>query len=169
MRKYSIVFNSKTGNTALLAGKIKDILMEGTCIYCGPPEEQAKEADLIFVGFWTDKGSCNEETADFLQGLDAKKVFLFGTAGFGGSEEYFSRILSRVREHLKESNLLAGSFMCQGKMPQSVRNRYESMLEQNPVQMRSMIENFDLALAHPDDKDLMHLEEAVQKLLAIEI
>ena len=52
--------------------------------------------------------------------------------------------------------------MCQGKMPFSVRKRYEAMLEQNPEDNRAqgMIRNFDSALAHPDEADLGRLRDA---------
>ena len=56
--------------------------------------------------------------------------------------------------------------MCQGKMSQSVRKRYEGMLEQNPgdERIKGMIENFDRALQHPDEADLKALREAVSKI-----
>ncbi len=164
--KYSIVFSSKTGNTGLLAEKIKDTLPEKECIYSGAPDMKAEEADMIFAGFWTDKGSCGETISEFLRSLRGKQVFLFGTAGFGGSEEYFRQILSRVEEQLDGSNSLIGSYMCQGKMAPAIRKRYESRLSEEPEKMKRLIENFDLALPHPDEADLAHLKEAVLRCLA---
>lgn len=61
---------------------------------------QASEADVVFVGFWCDKGSCSPAVQHFLQGLAGKRVFLFGTCGFGESDEYFAQILERVRAYL---------------------------------------------------------------------
>ena len=56
--------------------------------------------------------------------------------------------------------------MCQGKMPFSVRKRYEAMLEQNPEdeRVKGMIRNFDSALSHPDEADLGRLGDAVAQL-----
>ena len=48
---------------------------------------QVSGADVIFVGFWCDKGSCSPVVQHFLQGLAGKRVFLFGTCGFGESDE----------------------------------------------------------------------------------
>ena len=42
-----------------------------------------------------------------------KRVFLFGTAGFGGSAPYFEKILAATRKALDGSNTVIGSFMCQ--------------------------------------------------------
>ena len=158
--KYSIAFSSKTGNTALLAERLREILPPGNCDYAGPASSQGAQADFIFFGFWTEKGDCDEAATQFLNTLGGKQVFLFGTVGFGGSESYYSQILSRVSAHLEPSNTLAGTFMCQGKMPAAIRERYEAMLPQEPERMRQMLENFDAASSHPDNLDLQRLEEA---------
>ena len=90
---YAIVFSSKTGNTKLLADTLHACLPQENCCYFGTPAPAAMEADTLYVGFWTDKGNADESTLDFLKQLHGKSIFLFGTAGFGGSEEYFNKIL----------------------------------------------------------------------------
>lgn len=166
---YAVVYASATGNTKLLAEEIRKGLGEEECICFGTAEEAetAAEADIIFAGFWTDKGNCSEELGQFLEGLHSRKVFLFGTAGFGGAQSYFDQILERVKGHLAADNEVVGTYMCQGKMSQSVRKRYEGMLEQNPgdERIKGMIENFDRALQHPDEADLKALREAVAGVL----
>ena len=83
---YAIVYSSRTGNTALLAKAVQETLPQADCVYCGAPAPEALAADTLYVGFWTDKGTCDQAVADFLRQLTGQKVFLFGTAGFGGSE-----------------------------------------------------------------------------------
>ena len=163
---YAIVFSSKTGNTRMLADTLHECLPQAECCYFGSPNPAAMEADTLYVGFWTDKGKADEDTAAFLKQLHGKNVFLFGTAGFGGSEEYFNRILKAVGQPLDESNTVFGSYMCQGKMPQSVRERYMKMKEQpeHPDNLDMLIENFDRALSHPDADDLNRLKEAVKRV-----
>ena len=162
--KYSIVYSSRTGNTSLLATKLKDTLPISDCVYYGTPDEKALEADLVFVGFGTYKGECDEELAALLSKFNNKKVFLFGTAGFGRSSLYFEQIIERVKKYINESNSIVGSYMCQGKMPMSVRSRYESMLDKEPIKMQEMIENFDEALSHPNEEDIIKLKEAVSQI-----
>lgn len=157
---YSIVYSSRTGNTALLAQTIRDALPAGDCLYFGAPDARALEADTIYVGFWTDKGTCDETISSFLQSITGQKVFLFGTAGFGGAPAYFAQILERVEQNLKDVNVV-GSYMCQGKMPEAVRNRYLAM-EESP-RRTAMLENFEQALSHPDAQDLARLKEAVAR------
>ncbi len=157
---YSIVYSSRTGNTALLAQTIREALPAGDCLYFGAPDAHALEADTIYVGFWTDKGTCDESIANFLQSVTGQKVFLFGTAGFGGAPAYFAQILERVEQNLKDTNMV-GSYMCQGKMPEAVRSRYLAM-EESP-RRTAMLENFEQALSHPDAQDLARLKEAVAR------
>ncbi len=161
--KYAVVYSSRTGNTRLLAEAIRDMLPEEECIYCGAPDIQALQADQIYVGFWTDKGSCDESIAAFLPRITTQKVFLFGTAGFGGSPAYFEKLLAAVRTHLDQNVEVVGSYMCQGRMPDAVRTRYEAMPDSPQKQM--MLANFDQALPHPNAQDLENLGNAIRPTL----
>ena len=160
--KQAIVFSSQTGNTRMLAQQLRDL----EPVYFGAPAPEALTADRIFVGFWTDKGTCDSKTAEFLKTLTDQEVFLFGTAGFGGAPDYYEKILDRVKALLPQGVRVIGSYLCQGKMPMAVRERYVKMLESgSPVpNLQGMIENFDKALSHPDQQDLEGLTEAVRKL-----
>lgn len=165
--KYAIVYSSRTGNTKLLAERLRDILAKEDCLYCGAPEERALEAERLYVGFWCDKGTCDAEMEAFLKTIKGKELYLFGTAGFGGEKEYFDKILKRVQENLNEDVKVTGSFMCQGKMPMSVRERYEKMRKapEHGPNVDRLIENFDAAQAHPSEEDLKKLEADVKECL----
>ena len=156
---YAIVYSSRTGNTAMLAQAIREALPREDCLYFGAPDPKALTAGTLYVGFWTDKGTCDEETARFLQSLTNQRVFLFGTAGFGGAPAYFDQILGRVKDNLAAGVQVVGTYMCQGKMPQAVRDRYAAM-EDSP-RRTAMLENFDRAVSHPDQQDLARLKAAV--------
>ena len=165
--KYAVVYSSRTGNTKELAQTIREALPGEECEYFGlPGGDSDLKASLVFAGFWTDKGSCDEEMAQWLQSLRCKQVFLFGTAGFGGSETYFDAILRRVGANLDDSNVLAGSFMCQGRMPEAVLLRYEAMREKSPMdeKIAGMIDNYHKAFPHPDSDDKQRLAEKIHAL-----
>ncbi len=150
-----VIYSSHTGNTQKIAtaifaavpGDSKDMQKSG--------EYQGKDAELYFVGFWTDKGNCDKEAADILAGLHGKKVAVFGTCGMGADEDYFAQIESRVKQWLPADNTYLGAFVCQGKMPMQVRKRYEGMLPggEKEAWLQMMIRNFDEALLHPDRED----------------
>ena len=128
---------------------------------------QASEADVVFVGFWCDKGSCSTAVQHFLQGLAGKRVFLFGTCGFGESDEYFAQILDRVRAYLPADAQYIGGAMSQGKMGMGVKRRYEGMLEKNPenAQARMLIDNWNKAQSHPNEDDFSRIAAAAKEAL----
>lgn len=163
--KYAVVYSSNTGNTEMLAKRIKEIIPANDLTYFGKADKAAEEADIIFVGSWTDKGNCSEDIIEFLNNLSGKKVFIFATAGFGASQSYFEQLKSRMASNLPDDNQVIGSFLCQGKMPMSVRTRYESLAKSKPDMANQMLENFDKALSHPDENDLLNLESEVKKVL----
>ena len=58
--KIAIVFSSNTGNTEYLAQGIKEVVQKNDLVYFGKFQEGI-DADLYFVGSWTDKGCCSEK------------------------------------------------------------------------------------------------------------
>lgn len=163
MGSYGVLFSSRTGNTRALAEAIRAALPQEMCVYFGESGTAALDADTLYIGFWTDKGNADEATVRLLETLRNRRIFLFGTAGFGGSEAYFQKILDNVKRAIDPSNTVIGTYMCQGRMPQTVRERYVKMKGQpeHPANLDALIENFDRAMSHPDGENLRALQEAV--------
>lgn len=167
---YAIVYESSTGNTEQLAQTVAAALPSGECRAFGRVDEVDRaavaQADRVYAGFWTNRGDCGDELAEVLATLADKDVFLFGTAGFGADATYFAGVMSRVAVHLPASAQIVGSFMCQGRMPASVRARYAQTAAAKPEQaarMQQLIDNFDEAANHPNDDDLARLRAAVEE------
>lgn len=168
-----IVVSSRGGNTKKVAEALAQGLAAAQIEVEGPVEPGAVDdevlaaADTVLAGFWTDKGYCAPELASLLERLAGKRVFLFGTAGFGGSASYFERILGNVQQHLPADAVLVGTAMCQGKMAPGVRARYEAMLAENPEdgRARAMLANFDAASTHPSDEDCAAIVSAALQAL----
>lgn len=164
---YSIVYSSRTGNTKKLAATIHKVLPPDSCFYYGTIDDvKDKLSNIIYIGFWTERGNADSLTIEFLKKLKNKKIFLFGTAGYGGSEDYFRNIINNVKKNIDSSNTLIGTFMCQGKMPLAVKERYENMAKQNnsSVDIDKLIRNFEKALSHPDITDLERLTATLENL-----
>ena len=168
---YAIVYDSSTGNTQRLACAVKEALPAEEIVAFGRVGDVTSEdlaaADRVYAGFWTNRGDCTDEMAEVLSQLEDKDVFMFGTAGFGADQTYFAGVMARVARHVPESARIAGSFMCQGQMPESVRTRYERTAQAQPAQaarMQQLIEHFDAAVGHPDDADVARLQAAVKQV-----
>jgi len=176
MLDYLVVYDSETGNTkkiateifASLPGMSKDLinLHERT---------DFPEAKIYFVGFCVHRGTCRLEIGNFLSGLSGKSVALFGTCGAGNSPEYYKEIASSVRIWLEDDNHYLGSFICQGKMPLAVRQKYESLLNTpkdcDCHQIRRQLQNFDEAMIHPTRTDLenaaLFATECIEKVKSL--
>lgn len=94
-----------------------------------------------------------------------KRVFLFGTCGFGADQSYYQQIIDRVSSNLAEDAELAGWAMCQGKMGPAVKQRYEAMLEQDPdnARFKMLLDNWVAAKDHPTKEDLEDMSAAAKK------
>ena len=164
---YMVVYSSETGNTKQVAktifetipGELKDIV--------AIEDFDGKEADVYFVGFWTNRGNCDMKVVDLLSKLSDKKVALFGTCGMGTDERYYKEIEQRVNVWVSDDCDYLGAFLCQGKMPMQVRKKYEAMLVggNNVEQVNHMIENFDEALLHPNKEDERNAVDFVNNIV----
>ena len=155
--RYAVLYSSGTGNTEQVARSIYAALPAGEArLEAVGPDTAVPEEEVLFLGFWTDKGVCPPAMQALFAKLSGKQVALFGTAGFGGSQGYFDAILQRTQALLPAGNIVLGGWMCQGRMPAAVRVRYEAMAAQNPDDPKpaSFLANFDHALSHPDQSDL---------------
>ena len=142
-----------------LPGNSKDLIDIDT-------DKTIPEANVYFIGFCVHRGSCSMEVSDFLSDLSGKQIALFGTCGMGDSPEYYKDIAGRVSAWIEADNDYLRYFICQGKMPQKVRMKYESMrTNENNDQIDRFIQNFDLALTHPDDLDVEHAKVFVDHML----
>ncbi|MDO5293119.1 MAG: flavodoxin family protein [bacterium] len=156
--KYAIVFSSVTGNTRKLAEAIQKRV--NTC-YFGEPSEAALEADFIFIGFWAQKNSCGADTKKFIESLSGKKVFIFGTAGYNSTKQYFDEILKSVEVLVPKSNTIVGTYMCQGKVSDVMKDRIK---QAKPEMYEAIKDNLVEAESHPDEVDISSLITELDKL-----
>lgn len=161
MLDYLVLYNSQSGNTKSVAAAIFSALPEGSRdlidIDSGKP---IPEASTYFIGFCVHRGSCCIEVSDLLSSLENKNIALFGTCGMGRSAEYYSLIEKNVSAWINSSCRYLGCYICQGKMPMQVRQKYENMrTSENAPQVDGFIRNFDCAMTHPDRKDLKKAQE----------
>ena len=80
-----------------------------------------------------------------------------------GQTDY--EIEENIRVFIEDDNEYLGAYICQGKMPISVREKYLSMkTPENTKMINAMLRNFDMAMLHPDTQDLEGAKAFVQKV-----
>ena len=130
MLEYLVLYDSESGNTKKIAaaifsrlpGNSKDLIDINT-------DKTIPEARVYFIGFCVHRGTCSLRVSDFLGDLSGKAIALFGTCGMGDSPEYYKRIEQSVSAWIESDNQYLGSFICQGRMPQKVRQKYAVSLK----------------------------------------
>lgn len=163
--KIAIVYDSITGNTKALA----DVICEeckNAKVY-KKYDDDILNADLIFVGSWTDKGSPSDKIKLVYQKIHNKKLFVFGTCGFGGDEKYYKLLFENVCKYINDDNDIVGYYFCPGKLSSKIKEKYEVLLRQNPDDKRimKMLDNFNNVLDRPNKDDLNKLRIKVRNVI----
>lgn len=163
--KSAIIYDSLTGNTEQLAKVIKKEI--NSTYYQKVTDINQFDADIYYVGTPVIKGACTEKIKNFLETLENKKIFLFVTAGYGGSEEYYDKLKSRILANIPKSNTVIGTFFCQGKMPNTVKERYIKLIKENPEDqnLKVSLDNFEDAKTHPNKEDLTNLINTIKEIV----
>lgn len=165
--KIVIVYDSKTGNTKKLADVIYDECHDFDVSIYDDVNADVLKADLLFIGSWTFKGEPSDKMKRVYQELNNKKIFVFGTCSVGSNENYYKLIFENTKKYINISNEIVDYYFCAGKLPMSIKERYESMLKENPNDKRiiNMLDNFNDVLDRPNEEDLENLRKKVRKIL----
>lgn len=163
---YAVVYSSKTGNTEKIALAIFETLPGKSKDIYRVEEAGRDEADLYFIGFWNNRGTCSSEIMDFMGELHGKRIALFGTCGMGYSQEYFDRVANQVSALIPDDNIYLGNFLCAGRMPPQVLEKYKRMQAREDTPMvRMMISGYEQAMLHPDEADLKAARAFAEEIL----
>ena len=164
---YMVGYSSKTGNTKKIATEIFSALPGMSKDMQSMEEYRGKDAEIFFIGFWVNRGTCDISVIDMLSELHGKKVALFGTCGMGREAAYFRSIEQKVNVWIPDDCEYLGTFLCQGKMPMQVRENYEIPMEdpERELWRKKMLRNFDEGLFHPNEEDLRQARMFVEQVL----
>lgn len=132
-----------------LADEINGFVEED--VYCGAPDDSVLDSEYIYVGFWTQAFTCCVPIAKFLTKLENKKIFLFGTAGYDDTPEYFQSILDAAKENISASNEIVGEYMCQGKVSAA---KQEAIKKMDMAKFETMKKNIQKSQSHPNNEDV---------------
>lgn len=119
--KSIVIYSSLTGNTKQVAEAIASVLPEKTpCVSMSELASDIAAYDLVFAGFWVDKGTANKEARDVLGTLHNPHIALFATAGVPPHMEHAKQSLVNAAACLPEGVVPVDTFICQGKVDPKV-------------------------------------------------
>ena len=147
--KCIVLYPSRTGNTRKVAEAVCKGLPAGTpCVDMKEIPADLTGYDLIFTGFWVDKGEANEEAKKVMASLPPVKVGVFATLGANPNSEHAAGALAKGAEAVADGATVLGSFICQGAV--------------DPKLIEMMYKTFPAGSAHgkSPERDALHAEAA---------
>lgn len=155
--RYAVMYQSKSGNTRKLAKEIYG------CIYSAEKElvdidimTGIPQADVYFIGFGVYNGTCSMEIIDCIEAIQEGYIALFTTCGFSATKEYKEKIENEMAVWISEDVEYLGMFLCQGSVPEEVREAILGKLGDKEDIVKLI---FEFGSTHPDEIDMAAVVE----------
>lgn len=169
--KYQIVYESRSGNTELVAQAIAACLpKEQTELINLDVQMPTRDADVYCVGFGVRYSTCPMRVLEFLELLNRKTILLFATCGMPPTERYHDILERSIEPFLPDSCDYRGLFLCQGSIGKdgftALNYRFENNIDEETL---LHFEEFCLGTyEHPTECDLENAQEFVWQALDLE-
>lgn len=150
--RYVVIYQSKSGNTRLLAEQIYETLnTEEKEIIDIDITTDVPKADVYFVGFGIHNGFCSMDVVEVLEQISRGRLALFATCGYLPTEQYKVSLGKHLEAWLPENAEYLGMFLCQGNVEP---DRRKIMIGQMPNKEKELKHMFELGSTHPDHEDM---------------
>ncbi|MCK5132590.1 MAG: flavodoxin domain-containing protein [Candidatus Sabulitectum sp.] len=158
--KIAVIYSSKTGNTKKVASAILEGVGAQAQLFSVDDEISLDEYDLIFMGFWVDKGSPDKKASEFMSKISWKKVAYFVTLGAYPDSQHAKDSLEKGIALLGEHCEIVDSFICQGAIDPKLMEWMMTLPEDHPHSPdEKRIKRWEDACNRPDSTDLLHAKE----------
>ncbi len=163
--KFLITYSTRTGNTRKIAEALFRAAPEGSRL--SPMEEAPSpdDFDILFIGYWMDKGGPDSKAKAYLSSLHEKKIVLFETLGADPSSEHAYTGFANAALQLAPDCRILGLFASQGAIdPQllSMMRKLPAGSPHNSPQMKALAEE---AAKHPSSEDLARAEAYMKQFI----
>ena len=168
--KSIIIYSSLTGNTKQVAEAIARVLPADTlCVPMSELPSDIASYDLVFAGFWVDKGTANKEARDVLGTLHNPHIALFATAGVPPQMEHAKQSLVNAAACLPEGVVPVDTFICQGKVDPKVIEMMYKMFPKGHSHGQSADRDarHKQAAVHPNEDDCKAARQFAKHVLDI--
>ena len=161
--RYAVVYQSKSGNTGMLAQAIYEAL-DGTDKVLLDIDEDTTvpEADIYFLGFGIHNQNCGMDVSDYMNKLKGIRYALFITCGFFPTKRYKNSLLQKLNVRMPENSECIDVFLCQGKVE---KQRREIMYGKTPHREKELRKIFESGRMHPDANDLSNCRDFARRVV----
>ncbi|MCC0783480.1 flavodoxin [Clostridioides sp. ES-S-0108-01] len=158
--KSLILYSSLTGNTKKIAYSIYDAIQGEKDIKniseLVDYSINYENYDIVFLGYWVDKGICDKNSKQVVENIHNKKIALFGTMGASTKGSYGDSIIEKIESIISKDNEILGSFICQGKIAEGLKAKYEEISKLYPENehIREQLNNYEESQNHPNKQEI---------------
>ncbi len=151
----AVIYSSKTGNTKKVAEAILEGAGEGAELVSAETPVNPCEYDLLFVGYWVDKGMPDEKSRKLMESITESKVALFATLGAYPDSDHAVSCLEKGRETLGQGCTVLDTFICQGAIDPKLIEWMKTLPADHPhAPDEARIKRWQDASTRPDATDL---------------
>ncbi len=166
MKKILIAYSSKTGNTEKVAKALYEANPEA-CDLKKVDEVTAVDAyDVIFIGYWVDKGGPDPKAKELLSTIKGKKVVLFQTLGADPASDHSRTSFANAAKYLDPDCMVLGTLSIQGAIDSQLIAVMSKMPAGSPhAPSEESKKRWAAASTHPDAADLQNTKEYMKKFM----
>jgi len=170
-----VIYSSRTGNTKKVAEAVLSGLPEGTPMIAAKDIPQVVEYDVVFMGYWVDKGTADITAQEAMAKISGKMVAIFSTAGAYPDSRHARDSLENGASCLGKDCIVLGAFICQGAVdPELIEQAKQRPTDHHHALSLERIQRWKDASTHPNGTDLENalaftreIVENVEKLIAM--
>ena len=166
MNKILIAYSSKTGNTE----KVAKALYEAKPAYCDLKKvdevEDVDAYDVVFIGYWVDKGGPDAKAKALLSTIKNKKVVLFQTLGADPDSDHGRTSFANAAKYLNPDCMVLGTLSIQGAIDPQLIAAMSKMPAGSPhAPNEESKKRWAAASTHPDAADLQNAKDYMEKFM----
>lgn len=151
--KFLIAYSSRTGNTKKIAEALAKAAPEGSLLARVEDKPNTDEYDVIFAGYWLDRGGPDAKAKEFLHSLHGKRIVLFETMGANPSSEHAYTAFANAGTSLSVDNNVIGVIAFQGAVDPALIEMMKKMPAGSPHHSSQMEATTKEAAKHPNQED----------------
>lgn len=161
--KILVVYSSLTGNTKMIAESVAEAI-PGCDLMAVEDLPTAETYDVIFPGFWVDRGHADDKMLAYMETIKGKKVAPFFTLGAWPDSEHADDVFEDTKKRLS-GNEIIGNYRCQGKVDPKLLERMKQMTNNPHPNTPEREARLKEAAKHPDANDCAKAKTFAQTIM----
>ncbi len=167
MKKYAVVYASKTGNTKKVAEALVKAAPDQFDMFDAADKPDLSAYELVAFGYGVDKGGPYAQCRDYMATISNKAVVLFQTLGAEGMGEHAMACAANGGMCLGKGNHILGFYSCQGAIDPKLIEAMRKMPAGPHSATPENEKRWAAAASHPDAQDLEKATAFMQHMISV--